>query len=132
MAWLISFCSAGSQGCGKTRLLAFAGKTLTGECIRLRAENAKSGTSRLIPFEGELAELMERRKAARQIKTKDAVIISALIYHCSGEPIREFRKSWATACRKAGFNRLFHDLRRAAVRNMVAAGFPQTVAMKVS
>lgn len=119
-------------GMRKNEIASLRWEDVDGESIRLRAENAKSGTSRLIPFEGELGELIERRKTARQINTKDTVILSALIFHRSGEPIREFRKSWATACRKAGINRLFHDLRRSAVRNMVAAGVPQTVAMKVS
>ena len=58
--------------------------------------------------------------------------MSTLIFHRSGEPIREFRKSWATACRLAGVRRLFHDLRRSACRNMVAAGVAQVTAMQLS
>jgi hypothetical protein len=59
-------------------------------------------------------------------------MISALIFHRKGEPIREFRKSWATACTKAGISRLFHDLRRSACRNMVAAGVAQVTARLIS
>jgi len=103
-----------------------------GGCIRLRAENAKNGTARLIPLEGELAELIARRKAARRVKVKEAVMLCALIFHRDGEPIWEFRKSWATACTKAGIRRLFHDLRRSACRKMVAAGVAQVTAMQVS
>jgi integrase len=58
--------------------------------------------------------------------------MSALIFHRGGAPIREFRKSWATACRHSGICRLFHDLRRSARRNMVAAGVAQVTAMQLS
>ena len=74
----------------------------------------------------ELAELIARRKGARPFIANETVTLSALIFHRNGEPIREFRKSWwATACTKAGIHRLFHDLRRSACRNMVAAGVAQ-------
>jgi integrase len=153
-------------GMRKNEIASLRWEDVDNGAIRLRAENAKSGTSRLIPFEGELAELMKRRKAARKVEIKNCpVTMSALIFHREGEPIREFRKSWARACCKAGVGqmvcpncelavdekrhcakcganwqqetlkysgRIFHDLRRSAVRNMVAAGVPQTVAMKVS
>ncbi len=73
-------------------------------------------------------ELMARRVQARKAHPE-----CAYIFHRAGEPIREFRKAWRTACKAAGVAGLrFHDLRRTAVRNMVRAGVSQAVAMAVS
>jgi integrase len=48
-------------------------------------------------------------------------------------PIKEFRKSWASATKKAGVpGKRFHDLRRSGIRNMVRAGVPERIAMVVS
>jgi integrase len=120
-------------GMRKGEIASLRWEDVTGDEIRLRAENAKTGEPRTIPFEGELADLIERRKKARQFKVKDAVAVSPFIFHRGGEPIREFRKSWRTACRLAGLQgRIFHDLRRSAARNMLTAGVPQAIAMAIT
>jgi integrase len=50
-----------------------------------------------------------------------------------GEPMRDFRRAWATACKAAGVPGLLkHDLRRSAVRRMVNGGMSERVAMSLT
>lgn len=109
-----------------------SGNDVDGYVIRLRAEDSKTGEPRVIPLVGELAELKKRREAAKEFEIDGVTATASLIFHRAGEPIGDIRKSWATACKKAGVRRLFHDLRRSACKNMLAAGVPQSVAMKIS
>jgi integrase len=120
-------------GMRKGEIASLRWQYLADDVLWLEAKHSKNRKPRPIPLVGELAEIIERRKAARQIQANGTVELSPLIFHRGGEPIREFRKSWRTACRRAGVERrLFHDLRRSAVRNMVRAGVQTKVAMKVS
>jgi integrase len=91
-----------------------------------RLGDSKNGRGRVLALDGDLRALIERRFKARVLGTD-------LVFHVDGEPIVDFRKSWASACKAAGVaGRLFHDLRRTAIRNMVRAGVREGVAMAIS
>ena len=100
--------------------------------VRLRT--SKNGQGRVLPLDGALWDLMERRWTARTIQKKDGTTkLSEFVFHRNGEPVVDFRKPWKEASKKAHVQgRLFHDLRRTAVRNMIRAGVPQSVAMSIS
>jgi len=73
------------------------------DTIRLRGEDSKNGEPRMVVLEGELAELMARRKAARPVTTATGdVMLVDLVFHHKGQPIGNFRKAWQTACVAAG------------------------------
>src|SRR5215471_6204224 len=104
------------------------------DVIYLRAENSKSRKPETMPLEGELLDIIERRRAATVLEDKNgSKRFAEFVFHRKGQPIGDFRKAWATACKLAGVDhRLFHDLRRTASRNMISAGVPQAVAMKIT
>jgi len=87
-----------------------------------------------VALEGELWEIIQRRWNERVVTRKNGTTtMPRYVFHRDGQPIGEFKKSWATACTAAGIgHKLFHDFRRTAVRNMVRAGVPENVAMKIS
>lgn len=49
------------------------------------------------------------------------------------QPILRFEEAWRLACRAAGLpGKIPHDLRRTAIRNLVRAGIPESVAIQMS
>jgi integrase len=80
-----------------------------GDVVRLCGENAKNGEGRSVILSGDLADLMECRKAQRQVETKTGVLLSAYVFHQKGEPVGDFRKAWATACVAADLGQFVCD-----------------------
>ncbi len=132
--WLQDFTLLGYlTGWRKGEIASLRWEDVEGGLVRLRGENSKNGEPRAIVLAGELASIIERRRALRAVQTPQGVVLCEWVFHRCGEPIRQFRKSWARACKLAGCpGKLFHDLRRTAVRNLVRSGVPETVAMSVS
>ena len=55
------------------------------------------------------------------------------VFFKDGQKINSFRKTWNTTCRQVGLEgKLFHDFRRTAIRDMIRAGIPEKIAMKIS
>jgi integrase len=94
--------------------------------LTLPGRITKNGKPRKLALVGIYREIIKRRLTAR-------VIGCDLIFHRNGKPFGSFRKSWVSACKKAGVpDLLFHDLRRTAIRNMVRGGVERTVARTIS
>ena len=118
---------------GEIVTLAWADVDREGRRITLRREHSKSGEPRTIPFVATLAEIIETRWKGREYEAAAGPGISQLVFHRDGNPIKDFRGAWRKACTAAQQpGLLFHDLRRSAVRNLVAAGVDQAVAMRVT
>ena len=108
---------------------------LAGGTVRLDPGTTKNAEGRTVVLTEGVRDTLTALRAQRP---KDA----PWVFHRNGKPIRDFRKTWQTACTAAGLGRvrddgkwegrLFHDLRRTAVRNMVRASIPERVAMMIS
>ena len=108
--------------------LQWANVSRSGAVIRLKPEQNKGRSVRVLAIEGELATLMERRWRARMVGQQ----LSQHVFHRAGRRLRNFRQAWLTACCRAGLgHRMFHSLRRSAARNMSLQGIPEKVIMGI-
>jgi integrase len=99
---------------------------LSGKTVRLRIENSKNKEARTLPLTGRLWEVIQDRAKVRRLDCP-------AVFHHDGHKIGQFKKSWATACKKSGIKgTLVHDLRRCAARNLSRAGVPEAVAMEIT
>ena len=75
--------------------------------------------------------LLVMRKA-KEIQVRDFPSCR-YVCHRNGQPFNNLIEGWKTACKRIGVKgKTFHDLRRTGVRNLIRAGVPETVAMKIS
>jgi integrase len=74
-------------------------------------------------------EVIEQQWAEHE-RLRAANRIVPYVFHYRGGPIGTIAVGWNAAAKRAGCpGRIPHDLRRTAVRNLVAAGIPEKTAM---
>jgi len=99
--------------------------------VRLEVGETKNDEGRTFYLDDELREVFNSQWEARKNGRK--VLPYVFPNRKGNDKIKRFDKAWKKACEDAGFGcRLFHDLRRTAVRNMVRSGIPERVAMTIS
>src|SRR3990172_10070686 len=104
--------------------------------ITLQATQTKNKRVKEIRYgkNPEIVDLIEnqwKRKIEIESRSPRAKI-AHVFFHENGRPIKSFRGAWKVACEKSGVHRMFHDLRRTAVRNMVRVGISEKMAMEMS
>lgn len=103
--------------------------------LRIEPGEDKNKAGRMFPIDVDprlRAVLLEAKQFSDRLKRRG--IISPWVFgrKTSGRRIKSFYKVWYAACRKAGFpDRIPHDFRRSAVRNLVRAGVSQVAIMKM-
>ena len=110
--------------------------------VRLDPGTTKNRDGRVFPMTRELRRVLETQHAEHLRLKQAGVIVPWVFYRMVAEgrggekkpqPIVRFNKAWKAACLKAGCpGRIPHDLRRTAIRNLVRAGVPERVAMKMT
>ncbi len=121
---------------GEITSLTWAQVDLHGGVVRLDPEMTKNQRGRTFPFavHPRLAALITtQRERALSLQRRLGRIVPHVFWRGEGEPLGNFRKAWAHACREAGCpGKVRHDFRRTAVRNLVRAGVNEKVAMTIT
>ena len=117
--------------------------------VRLEPRSTKNDEGRTFPFDAlpELAAVLRTQRERTTATERATGQIIPHVFHHDGQPIRYFRRSWLSACKRAAtmregklsrvvrpdlLGRIPHDFRRTAVRNLVRAGVPERVAMQLT
>lgn len=132
---VIAFAYATGWRIGEIRGLTWAQVDLRTGVVRLEPGTTKNDEGRTFPFREHpaLARVLEEQWAHTEALQREQGRIIPWVFHCGGEPIGLFTKTWRRACRLAGCpGKLVHDLRRTAVRNLERAAVPRSWAMKLT
>lgn len=96
--------------------------------VRLEAGTTKNKDARTLYFDDDLKEVIED-----QWKKRKSLLPWVFLNRKGTDHVKRFDKAFKSACKRAKIEiKLFHDLRRTAVRNMVRSGIPEKVAMTIS
>jgi len=135
-------------GCRKGEILALklVQVDLAERLVRLNPGETKNDEARIVPLDGEFYETLAFQRQVRDERYPDC----PWVFFRDGERVRgDFREPWEAAAKAAatraekpvrslwGFEnerpaKLFHDLRRTGIRNLVRAGVSERVAMLIS
>lgn len=97
--------------------------------VHFEPGTTKNDQPRTVALTGELFETLKSTKQIRDLHFPEC----EHVFFNKGKDIRKFERAWKSAASRAGIpKKLFHDLRRTAIRNMVRAGVPERVAMAIS
>jgi hypothetical protein len=115
--------------------------------LRLDPGESKNREGRMFPLTTRRRDILESQLARTESLQRATGKIMPWLFHRDGNPIKTFRRSWITACVDAGFghvvkdikgkvvkkiaDRIPHDFRRTAVRNLERAGVARSAAMKM-
>ena len=118
-------------------LLQWAQVDFEAGIIRLEPGNTKNDEGRTFPFGvlPDLAALLRSQwNLTMEAQAETGTFIPWVLHHGMKRITDDyFYEHWREARRKAGLpNRILHDFRRTAVRNLERAGVPRSVAMKLT
>jgi integrase len=126
-----------STGCRKGEILGLRWTQVDfqAKVVRLEPGETKNRESRTVPMIGDVREMLAIQKQRRD----EFYPRCPFVFSRHGKQIRNFYSAWREASKRAGLadadgkpEKLFHDLRRTGVRNLVRAGVPERVAMAIS
>ena len=106
---------------------------LAANWLRLDPGESKNSEGRMFPLTPELRDVLSQQlEKTRQLEKATERVIP-WVFHRNGKPIKDYYGGWDEACRLAGLpDRIAHDLRRTAVRNLERAGVPRSSSMKMT
>ncbi len=112
---------------------------LSAGTMRINPGGSKTGEGWIVYLSSEIKRMLEEQ--IERVRTLSRTLGRVIPYlfpylpkgRLQGERIRDFRKSWTSACKAVGLcGMLRHDLRRTAARNLIRSGVPEVVSMRIT